>query len=176
MKKSKKIIVFVVAFVLVISCVIVYTNRNSSRPVTNLEFWIADNVDKFDFSGYQEKYGLFGGRQYYGMGYAPTLDDNGSQVDPEHCVIYTVTSYPDYSSSKQHVTDIYITDPSIEFYGISLNSSHKDFERLIKKHGFKITDSGANHHTAEKGKYSVTFTNEYIRISVKVHNILGIQF
>lgn len=178
MMKSKKIKISVSALVLVFIIVglFLFANRKPDRPVTNLEFWIGENVDGFDFSGFQEKYGLFGGREYYGTGYVPIFDEDGMTIDPEHCVIYKVTSFPDYSSRKQHITGITITDPSIEFYGISLNSSHKEFEHLIKKHGFKITDTNANHHTAEKGKYSVIFTKDCIRIRADVSNILGFQF
>lgn len=145
-------------------------------PVSNLEFWISENVDNVDFSGYQEKYGLFGGREYYGTGYVPTIDEYGQQVDPERCVIYTVTSYPDYSDKEQHVTGIYITDPQITFCGISLNSSFYDFELLIKEQGFEITSANENHRTASKGKYSVTITREWIRIRVEVENKDGIIF
>ncbi len=178
MKKSMKVLfsVLALAVVLIGILVFVFVNRKPNPPATNLEFWIGENVDDFDFSGYQEKYGLFGGREYYGTGYVPTHDDGGMQIDPEHCVIYTVTSFPDYSSGKSHITRIYITDPAIEFYGISLNSTHEDFERLMKKQGFEITATSANHCTAEKGKYSVTFTKDYIQIRVDVSNVLGIQF
>lgn len=176
--KSKKIKIIVSALVLVFIVIglFLFANRKPSRPVTNLEFWIGENVDEVDFSGFQEKYGLFGGREYYGTGYVPTFDEDGMTIDPEHCVIYTVTSYPDYSSNEQHITGITITDPAIEFYGISLNSSHKEFERLIKKQGFKITNTGVSNHTAEKGKYSVIFTKDCIRIRADISNILGIQF
>ena len=145
-------------------------------PGTNLEFWIGENVDDVDFLKYQIKYGMMGGTEYYGEGYAPTVDEFGQQIDPEGCVIYTVTSYPDYSNKEQHVTGIYITDPEIAFYGISLNSSFDDFERLIKQQGFEITSSNENHRTAQKGKYSITFTKEWIRIRVEVENKYGIIF
>ena len=143
---------------------------------TNLEFWIAENVDGFDFSSHQEKYGLFGGKEYYGKGYVPTTTASGVQIDPEHCVIYTVTSYPDYSDKAQHVTQIYITDPEISFYGISLNSSFDDFERFITQQGFEITESSEHQRTARKGKYSITFTKEWIMIRVEVENKTGIIF
>lgn len=175
MKKSRKFLAFILTFVLVCICVFVFANRKPPRPVTALEFWIGDKVDASTFSGYQMKGGLFGGREYYGTGYVPTLDGN-RQIDPEHCVIYTVTSYPDYSSEKSAVTGIYITDPSVEFYGVSLNSSHKEFEKLMKKQGFKITDTNFNHHTAKKGKYSVIFSKDSIRIKVKVSNFFHVQF
>lgn len=145
-------------------------------PGANLEFWIAENVDKVDFSKHQIKYGMIGGTEYYGTGYVPTVDEHGQQVDPEHCVIFTVTSYPDYSDKEQHITGIYITDPVISFYGISLNLSFDDFERLITQHGFQITDSNENSRTAEKDKCSVTFTKEWIRIRVDVENKDGIIF
>ena len=176
MKKSKIVLFIVLALAVVFIGVFVFVNRKPNPPATNLEFWIGENVDTFDFSGYQEKYGLFGGREYYGTGYVPTFDEDGMTIDPEHCVIYTVTAFPDYSSEKSHVTGIYITDPAMEFYGISLNSTYEDFERLIKKQGFQITGANENHRTAEKGKYSVTFTKEYIRINVEVSNMFGIQF
>ncbi|MBQ8547611.1 MAG: hypothetical protein IJ427_03850 [Lachnospiraceae bacterium] len=175
MKKSMNILILVSALAVVIIGIFVFVNRKPDPPATNLEFWIGDKVNETTFSGYEEKGGLFGGREFYGTGYVPTLDGD-RQVDPEHCVIYTVTAYPDYSSGKSAVTSIYITDPSVEFYGVSLNSSHKEFEKLMKKQGFKITDTHAIPRTAKRGKYTVTFTKEYIRISVNVSNVFGVQF
>ena len=61
-----------------------------SKPQTNLEFWIAENVDDVDFSNYQMKYGMFGGNMYYGTGYVPTLDENEQQVDPEHTIFHLI--------------------------------------------------------------------------------------
>ena len=34
-------------------------NYKLKKVDTNLEFWIAENVDKVDFSQYQEKYGIW---------------------------------------------------------------------------------------------------------------------
>ncbi len=151
-------------------------NNDLSQPITNLEFWIAENVDDVDFSKYQKKYGRMGGTDYYGTGYVPTVDEQGQQVDPKHCVIYTVTSYPDYANKEQHITHIYITDPEIEFYGITLNSSFEDFEYYIQNQGFEITQSNENSRTAEKGKYSISFTKKWIRIRVEVENKEGMVF
>lgn len=151
-------------------------NDTLNKPETDLEFWIAENVDGVDFSKYQIKYGLMGGTEYYGTGYVPTVDEHGQQIDPEHCVIYTVTSFPDYSDKEQHVTRIYITDPEIEFYGITVNSSFEDFENKIKAQGFEITTSNEHHRTAEKGKYSISITKEWIRIRVEVESKEGINF
>ena len=151
-------------------------NNDLSQPIIKLEFWIAENVDDVDFSKYQIKYGRMGGTDYYGTGYIPTVDEYGQQVDPEHCVIYTVTSYPDYANKEQYITNIYITDPKIEFYGITLNSSFEEFEYCIKNQGFEITQLNEKNCTAEKGKYSVTITKEWIRIHVEVENKYGLVF
>ena len=146
------------------------------RPTTNLEFWIADNVDNVDFSKFQEKYGLFGGREFYGTGYEPTIDEDGQQVDSEHCVIYTVTSYPDYSDKEQHITGIYITDPNVEFYGITLGCTFEEFTELIQKQGFAITESGDAFVQAQMANVWITFTAERIQIGVEVTNDQGIVF
>ena len=147
-----------------------------TQPNTNLEFWIAENVDTVDFSKLQEKYGMFGGREYYGTDYVPTIDENGQQVDPEYCVIYTVTSYPDYSDKEQHITGIYITDPNVEFYGITLSCSFEEFTELIQLQGYKITESSEKTVSARYGEVWITFTAEWIRIGVEVTNDQGIIF
>ena len=146
-------------------------------PDTNLEFWIAEHVDDVDFSGYQEKYGLMGGREYYGKGYTPSTGSNGEQKDPQACVIYTVTAYPDYSSRHRHITRITITDPSIEFYGLTLHSSAEDVDAAMRQHGFRpVQRAHATGQIYSKGKYVFLFSNDVISLSVKVHNLLRIQF
>ena len=152
------------------------TPRPPAQTTTSLEFWIAENVDNVDFSKFQEKYGLFGGREYFGTSYVPTIDENGQQVDPEHCVIYTVTSYPDYSDKEQHITGIYITDPNVEFYGITLGCTFEEFTELILLQGFAIIESNKNVVSARHGKVWITFTTEWIRIGVEVTNDQGIIF
>ena len=143
-------------------------------PRTNLEFWIAHPVDPIDFATHQEKFGLMGGREYYGKGYMPTKDENGMQIDPAHCVIYTVTAYPDYSSNKRCVTQIYITDPAVELYGIHCQSSLGEIDTALRKHGFRESDAPGVAY--RKGKTTISISNGAIRIGVKVSNFFRIQF
>ena len=143
-------------------------------PRTNLEFWIAHPVDPIDFATHQEKFGLMGGREYYGKGYMPTKDENGMQIDPAHCVIYTVTAYPDYSSNKRCVTQIYITDPAVELYGIHCQSSLGEIDTALRKHGFRESD--APEVAYRKGKTTISISDGAIRIGVKVSNFFRIQF
>ena len=153
MKKIKKVFAVMLVFVclfLVVGC------NKLPQPETNLEFWIAERVDDVDFSEFQIKQGMFGGYRYYGTGYLPSVDENGYQIDPECCVIYTVTSYPDYSSKALHVTRIEITDPEIKFYGLSLNSSKEEIKNIMEKNGFTVEEDACAVY-ATKGKFSFSF-------------------
>lgn len=163
--------------VLLVLAAAVWAGGRLPRPDTNLEFWIAENVDGVDFSAYQEKYGLMGGRAYYGRGYAPLTGPNGEQIDPEHYVLYTVTSYPDYASSRQHVTRIDITDPAIGFYGVTLRSSAEEIDAAMKQHGFRVQQHpNTNGQIYSKGKFTFRFFSDAIHLHVEVSNRLGIQF
>ena len=101
------------------------------KPETNLEFWICDNADELDFSNCKERFGIMGGREYYGSAYAPTEDENGEQTDPEKCVIYTVTSYPDYSDKANHITRITITDPAVNVFGLTVKSTEDEIKTTM---------------------------------------------
>lgn len=154
-----------------------YANDMGIYSSTNLEFWIADKVDNFDFSEHQQRYGLMGGDEYYGKGYAPTYDDNGQQVDPEHCVIYTITSYPDYSDKEKHISRISITDPLVTLYGsINVNSTEEEFTRVMEANGFTVEREGAVGLIARKGDYFISLCLNEIVINVDIKNQHGIIF
>ena len=179
MRPMRYVLTLIVSSLCLLSCTTEKPNddiNDLSQPKTNLEFWIAQNVDNVDWPKYQEKYGIMGGREFYGTGYTPTLDEWGQQVDPEHCVIYTVTSYPDYSDKAQHITSIYITDPAIEVYGLTVNSTFDEFESVVKGEGFVISGSNEHYMLAEKGKLSISITKTEIRIRVEVENKTGMEF
>ena len=176
MKKAVALLMISLMLFSLVSCSV----NKLEKPETNLEFWIGENVDDVDFSTYQEKYryGFMGsGRQYYGTGYAPTTDENGQQLDPEYCVIYTVAPYPDYLSRKCHITGIYISDPDVNIYGLTINSSTEDIEETMKNNGFQSLEIGnMGHKQWVKGKYHIQFLDGYIGIGVDVSNFWKIQF
>lgn len=160
----------ILCFVLLPSC-----GRQLNESDHNLEFWIAENVDDFDFSNHQPKYGIMGGWEYYGIGYAPTLGEDGQQIDPEHCVIYTVTNYPDYSSNSRHVTRIEITDPAVRVYGLSISSTVEEIKSIMTAEGFTVTESGTAVR-AERDNFRFTFSKDKITISAEITNNLGIVY
>ena len=174
----------VIVFVLLLSTILFGCgNRGAEgsggieKTETNLEFWICDNADNIDFSNCQERYGIMGGREYYGSAYAPMKDANGGQVDPEECVIYTITSYPDYSSKAQHITGITITDPSVTVYGLTVKSSVDEVTATMTSYGYAPVERefpGALLFEKEGIKFS--FSDGCIRIIAEVSNENGIVF
>ena len=150
------------------------------KPETNLEFWIAENVDDVDFSAYHEKHqiGYMGNvRLYYGSGYQPTIDEDGMQVEPEVYVLYAVAPYPDHTSRKRHITGITIHDPSIVVYGLTVNASAEEIEIAMESNGFDAKEIG-NGGDIEwvKDKYHISFLDGSIYINVEVSNFWNIQF
>ena len=137
----KKVLVLLTALVYLFSLIGCYV-RIPENPETDLEFWIQENMDGFDFSGMRERYGIMGGREYYGSGYFPTVNENGEQIDPDECVIYTITSYPDYSDNEQHITRITITDPAVNIYGLCAASSLEEFDALFESLDYEIEEIG----------------------------------
>ena len=174
----KKAIVFLLSLLLLIS--LAGCSRKLAKPETNLEFWIAENVEDVDFSKYQEhyRYGFMGsGRTYYGTGYVPTTDEDGKQVAPESYVIYTVAPFPDVTSRKCHITGISITDPNVNVYGLTVNSSSEEIKETMERNGFKAVEVG-NMGNVEwvKGKFSIRFSEDSIGIRVEVSNFWKVQF
>ena len=160
---------------LIVFSAVMFSKRTVPIPETNLEFWICENVDGFDFSEYQPRFGLMGGREYYGTGYVPTINEDGMQVDPAHCVIYTVTAYPDYASGKSHITRITITDPDIHIWGLTVDASSTDIMTVMEQNGFRhsTNDIGL---TYTRGDISIRFSKGCITVSANVTNFFGIQF
>lgn len=174
----KKWVAFLLSLIMLLF--FVGCSNKLEKPETNLEFWIAENVDNVDFSSYQEKhrYGYMGpGRSYYGKNYTPTVDEEGKQVDPEVYVIYSVSPYPDHTSRKNHITGIDINDPSIVVYGLTVNSTEAEIEETMESNGFSSVEIGNNGDIEwVKDKYHVSFLEGHIYINVEVSNFWKIQY
>lgn len=147
---------------------------------TTLEFWITEDVSSIDFSDYYARVDIFGAREYYGYGYHPVDVIESMDIPPEHCVIYTVSGYPDASDAWNYVTRIKITDPDISVYGITCNSSLEEFDEIMQGRGYEIYESSEMTHTATLEKVCFRL-NSYngqgqLIISVEVSNKWGIHW
>ena len=174
MINKKKIFLIIIAVILILSTSFIVYRNYLPNPHTNLEFWVVERVKKGDFKDCSPKYGMFGGDQYYGSEYIPEITEGNMQIDPEYCVIYTVTAYPDYMFNNRYVTGIYITDPKIEIYGLTINSSKEDIIKTLKKKGFIVKEG--NGVTAKRGKFTINFYDNSISIRAEKTNVMGIQF
>ena len=130
-----------------------------SKPSdTALEFWIVENVDGINWAGHDTPYELYGGDAYLGKSYPLELSDEGMQI-PKEYVIYTVTSWPDYSDDSQYVTEIKITDPAISVYGLTINSSFTEFDNTLHKQGYRIDiEKNEYQESHQATKNGITFS------------------
>ena len=154
------------------------------EPENELEFWVGDRVDGFDFSKHSQREGCFGCNVYFGLHYATERDENGKTVYPEYYVEYTVTNFPDYSSKHLHVSEIKITDPSVSVYGISISSDYKEAKAALEAQGFVVTLSKDSYDKktitglkASLGEYYVYFKKDSsYRIGFHVRNAKNLDF
>lgn len=179
--KAKKLLLPLLLFCITLFAMVGCTdNKVLDKPQdTSLEFWVMQDVSDIDFSGHYKLHG-FGADFYYGKGYQPAeIIEDSAAIPPEHCVIYTVSPYPDYSSGGQYVTRIAITDPQVTVYGITCGSTLQDFDATFENLGCTIQDKGLI-HIATYGKVKIALAsydeNKELTVWVEVTNKQGIDF
>ena len=135
---------------------------------STLDFYIGQNVDDVDFSEYEIRYtDNYGSVTYYGKGYVS--DEPGA--DPKQNVLYTVSSYPDHENKEKHITCIYIGDPSVKLWGMTVESSAEKFTATMTAKGFQVeenTETVYKSYRATKGNYHVFFSvrEKYFQINL----------
>ena len=170
MKKLFILLIFVMLFV-VSGCDYVAL----PDPKTNLEFWIAEDVNDVDFSDYICFPG-FGANAYVNSKYPVEYSDGNYPECTGNYVKYTVGNYPDESSNSLHITNIDINDPEIHFYGLSINSTKEEILKVFEEElKFDIEISGSSVYCS-KGKYHFSFDGDSIYIRVDITNHFGIIY
>lgn len=183
MRKKLKMLICIIC--LLFACTLAGCGDSLPQKPDDLqvEFWIGDNVDNYDFSGYDMETGWFGCDVYYGLDYKLTGNDEGEMVEPIAYVKYTVSAYPDYSSSNSAITAIKITDSNIGFYGLTKDASEQEFEEILAPMGYEI-ESLVNIIVATMDKTTIALgkteingiITSYLAISIEVTNKTGIMF
>lgn len=153
---------------------------------TSLDLWILQNVYEKNWSDYTEVPDWMGAREFYGKGYTPEISDDGIFTDPEYCVKYLVTAWPDYADGGQYITQIVITDPKVTFWGLTVESTVEQFDSVLTPKGFlyvteKDLDEGTEYKAAWVGRsYSVTLKKQngkcVVNISAPISNRDNIVF
>jgi hypothetical protein len=152
---------------------------------TTLEFWITQDVSDADFSDYYEIMGWIGAKQYYGSGYLPVLNEDEYEVEvvPEYYVKYKITAWPDYADGGQYITSIDFNDPKVTVYGLTVDSSYDEFERIFSEMGYELSnDSSETFERYTASKNGISFSLETVdgkqsfSIYAEVTNKTGIVF
>lgn len=162
------------------------------KTETDLEFFILDDVANADFSAFQEIYGVFGASQYAPKRYGISSEGSIPQEIPEHCVLFTVSAWPDHADGGAFVTDITITDPKVRLFGLTVDSTAEEFIEKCELLGYKKAEKQSEADQAARGikeyacveskdgKYSIvlekTSERSVIRIIAPVSNRNNIIF
>ena len=125
-----------------------YANFKPEKPDdTELEFWVGDDVSSYDFSDYEMIENDIGFDIYYGKGYSSKDADN----------------YVKYVISSGKVVSIVITDPDVDVWGISTETSKYDFVDYFEFNGYRVeelaysADEYTYWYSATKGRFSVKY-------------------
>ena len=142
---------------------------------TNLEFWITQKVEDQDFidKGCTYLPGWFGASEYLDSRYT-AIEIDGQKTKPEIYVSYLMTGYPD-TLDESTVTKIEITDPNINVYGLTMNSSEEDIRNRLTDTAKSITNEDGYVVVVIK-KCTFAFSSTNISISIPVTNNSGIVY
>ncbi len=139
---------------------------------TELEYWIGQDVTDVDWTGHACMPG-FGVCAYLGEGYRP----DGQGEWPTARVTYEVTAWPDYSDGGSYVTRIFITDPAVSVYGLTVNSDFRQFRRVMESKGYTVEAVNENTVRAARGGFIFSLTpGELLTVRAHVTNRRGIVF
>jgi len=102
----------------------------------NLNYWIGDTIDinEIDPSKIYEK--SEERIVYLDSNYSFQSNIDGSLIFPKECARY----YVSFRENVWSVSGIYITDPSVKVFGLTMNSSNWKIRKTFKNLGFEYID------------------------------------
>lgn len=185
MKSQKRTAVILTAVILAavllaagVAALIVFLRQDADiyippRPEDRLlEYWICQDVADVDWTGHACLPG-FGVYTYLGEGYRP---DRQGEWPPAR-VTYEVTAWPDYSDGGSFVTRIFITDPAVSVYGLTVNSDFPQFRRVMESKGYTVEAVNENTVRAARGGFIFSLTpGELLAVRAHVTNHRGLVF
>ena len=167
----KKILLFLLMF---ISCVcltsckeknVIYLTMPSN---TNIQYWITEDFTGKDLKGHQILLQEEDKIVFYGIEYMGYVQD-GIEIFPDIYVKYTISPYRNSKADEKVVTNIYITDRTVDIYGINLNSTFSEFDKALEDAGFEIIKKNNKRHIAEYENITIYFCNDYIEITANIY-------
>ena len=143
---------------------------------TNLNFWITQKVT---YEEMKEK-GCTYLREGYAVGEYVFLDSDYTLPEdqpeilfyklPEKCVVYDIGNYPRGNSGTKAITYIYVSDPEITVYGLTINSSEEEIDKRMKK--IAGEPKSARTYQIENVTFKFYWDGIYIEAEVKDKQII----
>ena len=121
---------------------------------TNLEYWLLDRPNKKEWTELSNSHWL-DDRYYLASRYEPIIDENGNLSKPTKHVLYVVGDYPLDDLGVKRITAIYITDPDVYVWGLTINSSRDEVKSILNKNGFIKHQDTDDKYIVRKENYTV---------------------
>lgn len=107
------------------------------NEIEGLEFWILQNVTEYDFSDYtRDVYELGSRGAYYGKRYEITPTGKMDFTTP--LIEYSLNGWPDLSDKQVYITRIWITDPDVKIYGLSIDNTMAEWQGGLTDKGYSF--------------------------------------
>lgn len=115
--------------------------------------------------------GGFGVDVYLDGRYRGEVTENNRVILPDVYVCYYASGYPD-ALDPYCVTRIEITDPAINVYGLTLNSTAETIKETMLSHGFRELDN----ESYAKNNVAFSFSKSRIHINAPSTNKQGVVY
>ena len=137
---------------------------------TSLECWFFDKPDKDNWTEIGSNYWE---RSYLAPGYELVVGDQGYK---ENCVIYGTARFPLYELGVHKIIGIYISDPEVTLWGLTMNSTCEESQAVMTKLGFVEViyqeDRGRILYKNEKYQFEI-LRGKFMRISYYPTSVLN---
>lgn len=131
-------------------------------------YWISDtiNANELDQNLIYEKYE--GGFEYLDSNYSFIIDENGSKTLPVQCITYSISQFEE---GIWTITGVYITDPKITIYGLSMNSYEFVIKQKLTSYGFVYLSYSGLDPAYSKDECEIRIFSKYISIEYFCHYV-----
>ena len=172
MKKLIAIILLLCTFTLMFSSC--EAEPELAKPEdTNLEYWLLDSPNRKEWT---KLYGDILTNTYLASGYEPILNEYGNWDSPKQAVVYFTENYPIEEIGIKKITGIFITDPEIHVWGLTVNSTREEVVEVMEKMGFEERHLGSNIYSGNKGQYEVVFRFDSKKIEIRYQSFGIIEY
>ena len=159
---------FLMLLILLTSCNTKSLDVTKKPKDCSSSYWISDtiNANELDQNLIYEKYE--GSFEYLDPNYSFIIDENGSKTFPVQCITYSISQFEE---GIWTITDVYITDPKITIYGLSMNSYEFVIKQKLTSYGFEYLSYYGRDPAYSKDECEIRIFSKYISIEYFCHYV-----